>query len=112
MHTRQQKAPSVWPAIAFLTLAYTLAAWIVLQIAEVSFEPLGLPEWALSLVVVLAIAGLPTVMFLAWRWMRRGQVDEAVANIQPRPWYRFWARVIDMTVFALPIGIVFDMAAP
>ena len=32
--------------------AYAVFAWIVLQVAEVTFEPLHLPDWALTAVVV------------------------------------------------------------
>jgi TolB-like protein/Flp pilus assembly protein TadD len=37
-----------------------------LQIGEVTFEPLGLPGWAMSALVVLAIAGFPAAAILAW----------------------------------------------
>ena len=38
---------------------YAVAAWVLLQIAEVTFEPLGLPEaWLRTLILVLAL-GFP-----------------------------------------------------
>lgn len=38
----------------------------MLQIAEVTFEPLGLPEGGVRLLIVISIAGFPAVLFLAW----------------------------------------------
>ncbi|MEP4146068.1 MAG: tetratricopeptide repeat protein [Halioglobus sp.] len=47
-------------------VSYAVAAWLVLQIAEVTFEPLGFPESAMRLLIVVAFAGIPAVVFLAW----------------------------------------------
>ena len=52
----------VYPVI----VAYALVAWALLQIGEVTFEPLGLPDWVMSALVVLVIAGFPLVAVLAW----------------------------------------------
>ena len=52
----------VYPVI----IAYALVAWALLQIGEVTFEPLGLPAWAMSALVVVAIAGFPIAAILAW----------------------------------------------
>ena len=45
---------------------YALVAWLIMQVGEVTFEPLHFPDWAMTLLVVLAIAGFPVVMVLAW----------------------------------------------
>lgn len=45
---------------------YAGLAWILLQVAEVTFAPLQLPEWALTLVLMLAILGFPVAVVLAW----------------------------------------------
>ena len=49
-----------------VAVAYGIAAWLVVQIAETVFEPLRLPEWALTLVVILVILGFPVAVALAW----------------------------------------------
>lgn len=46
--------------------AYAIVAWVLLQVAEVTFEPLHIPDWALTLLVVLVIVGFPIAMVLAW----------------------------------------------
>jgi TolB-like protein/tetratricopeptide (TPR) repeat protein len=42
--------------------------WIVLQVAEVTFEPLRLPEWWMTALTILAVLGLPIVVVLAWSY--------------------------------------------
>lgn len=49
-----------------VAVTYGVAAWLVIQVAETVFEPLLLPTWALTLVVVLAILGFPVAIALAW----------------------------------------------
>ena len=46
--------------------AYAIVAWVLLQVAEVTFEPLHFPDWTMTLLVVLVIAGFPIAMVLAW----------------------------------------------
>jgi TolB-like protein/Flp pilus assembly protein TadD len=45
---------------------YAIAAWLVLQIAEVTFEPLGFPSWIMRSLIVTAIIGFPMSALLAW----------------------------------------------
>ena len=47
-------------------VSYIVAVWVILQIAEVVFEPLGLPESGLRFIIVGGIAAVPVVFFLAW----------------------------------------------
>ncbi|MDH3620098.1 MAG: tetratricopeptide repeat protein [Gammaproteobacteria bacterium] len=52
----------VYPVI----VAYAFIAWVLLQIGEVTFEPLGLPDWVMTALVVIAIIGFPVAALLAW----------------------------------------------
>jgi adenylate cyclase len=47
-------------------MAYVLVAWIVLQIADVLFPALTLPEWTTRLVAGLLLLGFPLALFFAW----------------------------------------------
>ncbi len=47
-------------------VAYALVAWVLLQIGEVTFAPLGLPDWVMTGLVVVVIVGFPVVMLLSW----------------------------------------------
>lgn len=56
------KRRRVYPTIA----AYAVVAWVLLQIGEVTFGPLGLPGWVMKSLVVVVIVGFPVVVVLAW----------------------------------------------
>lgn len=45
---------------------YAITAWVVLQVADVVFAPLGFPSWLFRSLVVIAIIGLPISFVLAW----------------------------------------------
>lgn len=47
-------------------IAYALVAWIILQLGEITFEPLGLPGWVMTWTILLAVLGFPVVLVLAW----------------------------------------------
>jgi TolB-like protein/DNA-binding winged helix-turn-helix (wHTH) protein len=48
--------------------AYLVGMWIMLQVAEVTFEPLRLPAWWMTALTILAVLGLPIVAVLAWSY--------------------------------------------
>ena len=54
----------VYPVV----VTYALAAWVLLQIAEVTFEPLGLPGWMMRALIFAVIAGFPVATVLAWKF--------------------------------------------
>lgn len=45
---------------------YVVASWIAMQVADVTFEPLGAPAWAQRALIIGLIAGLVPVAILAW----------------------------------------------
>ena len=47
---------------------YLVAAWIVLQVAETTFDRLHLPGWWLTALTIVAVIGLPIVTALAWSY--------------------------------------------
>jgi len=48
--------------------AYLVAAWIILQVAQTTFQPLHLPAWWMTALTILAVIGLPVVTVLAWSY--------------------------------------------
>ncbi len=48
--------------------AYGVAAWLVIQVSDLVFPRLGLPDWSVTLVIVLALVGLPLALVLAWAY--------------------------------------------
>ena len=49
-----------------VVVAYIIVGWLLIQVAETTFEPMGLPGWTLRLVIVLVALGLPLTAVLAW----------------------------------------------
>lgn len=49
-----------------VAVGYGVVLFGILQIAELTFEPLGLPAWSYTLVLVLGLLGLALAIVLAW----------------------------------------------
>ncbi len=47
-------------------IAYVVGAWVLLQVADATFEPLNLPQWSTTLVLWLLVLGFPVALILAW----------------------------------------------
>ena len=45
---------------------YGVVAWILMQIGEVTFPALNIPEWVMSTLVVVLLAGFPIAVIFAW----------------------------------------------
>ena len=45
---------------------YAVVAWILMQIGEVTFPALNIPEWVMSTLVVVLLAGFPIALIFAW----------------------------------------------
>ena len=52
----------MYPVVA----AYAVIAFVVLQVAEITFEPLGIPNWAMIALIVVVSAGFPVAVLLSW----------------------------------------------
>jgi TolB-like protein/Flp pilus assembly protein TadD len=49
-----------------VAVVYAVVAWAVVEIADVLFPALLLPEWSQRLVIALAVLGFPLALVLAW----------------------------------------------
>ncbi|MGD2154603.1 MAG: hypothetical protein PVG79_15135, partial [Gemmatimonadales bacterium] len=49
-----------------VAVVYAAVAFVIWQAAEIAFEALSLPAWALTLVVVVSLLGFPIALVLAW----------------------------------------------
>ena len=68
--------------------AYLVGMWIMLQVAEVTFEPLHFPQWWMTALTILAVLGLPIVVVLAWSYeITPGGIvlDSGDGSTLPRP---------------------------
>jgi TolB-like protein len=49
-----------------VAVVYAVVAFVIWQVAEIAFPALRLPDWALTLVIVLTVVGFPIAVVLAW----------------------------------------------
>jgi TolB-like protein len=49
-----------------VVVVYLVVAWLLIQVAGATFEPMGLPPWTLKLVITLVALGFPLACGLAW----------------------------------------------
>jgi TolB-like protein/Tfp pilus assembly protein PilF len=47
-------------------VAYAIVAWLIIQVASITFPALNLPSWAITFVTVLIIIGFPLILLFAW----------------------------------------------
>ena len=49
-----------------VALAYLVAAWLAMQVVDIMFPALKVPEWVASAVAILLIVGFPFALIFAW----------------------------------------------
>jgi len=93
-------------------LAYGLAAWVLLQIADFVLEVIAAPDWILQVFVLAAAIGLPVAMIFAWVFemtpegiKRESEIDRAY-SITPQTGHKL-DRVIIAT---LALAVIFLLA--
>jgi adenylate cyclase len=69
-----------------VAIVYLVVGWLIIQVADATFDTIGLPAWANRLVIVLAVLGFPLACALAWAFdvTPRG-IERAGPRTQPSP---------------------------
>ncbi len=49
-----------------VAIAYLVFCWLALQVADVVLPAMGLPDWSMTVVLVLLAVGLPVAIVLSW----------------------------------------------
>ena len=61
---------------------YAVVAWLTIQIVDVIGEPLHLPDWLDTVVIILLAVGFPIAVILAWAMsLTRGDVPYCLVLI-------------------------------
>ncbi len=47
-------------------VGYAAVAWLAIEVSETVFPRVGLPDWSVTLVIVLAMIGIPIALLLSW----------------------------------------------
>lgn len=87
---------------------YSAGAWALLQVADVLFPVLGLPDWTISAVLVIAALGFPVALTLSWLFEL---TPEGVSQVQlAGPAVADTglpvSRIIELTLIILLCGLV------
>ncbi|MCH8203440.1 MAG: hypothetical protein IH996_10090 [Proteobacteria bacterium] len=62
-------------------IAYLVMSFIILQILDVIVEPLHLPDWIATFVIVLLAIGLPVALFFSWAYELTSQGVKKTAEV-------------------------------
>lgn len=68
-----------------IAFAYAVAGWLIIQVGAAIVDPLHLPAWSLTLLIVLVAAGLPIAAILAWSAERPDREPGAPDGAAPGP---------------------------
>ncbi len=49
-----------------VALVYGVVTWILIQVADVVFPAIGLPEWSITLIIAFLAVGFPIALIFAW----------------------------------------------
>jgi len=49
-----------------VAIAYSVVAWLVVQVAELALDSFGAPEWVMKTILLLMALGLPFAIIFAW----------------------------------------------
>lgn len=71
---RESQAPrndSFWSElkrrkVTRVAITYAVVAWVVMQVAALTFEGFGIPEWAFRFVVLMLVVFFPVAIVLTW----------------------------------------------
>lgn len=88
--------------------AYGVAAWLIVEVSSVVLPALRMPEWTLTAVVIVALAGIPISLLLAWLYdlTSQGLVRTAPAGDDHQEVQRVARRGIDFVIIGVLLAII------
>jgi TolB-like protein/tetratricopeptide (TPR) repeat protein len=88
--------------------SYAVIAWLLLQIADVTFEPLGVPRWVMISLIVTAVLGFPAAIALAWHFELgdRGLTRDTAADAAARPVVHGLRRYADVAIIGVLLATI------
>lgn len=92
---------------------YGVVAFVIIQVADIAFPGLGLPDWALRFVLIMLLIGFPIAIVLAWAFEMTPegpQRTEAakpgeIADILAAPARAWWSRGLAALAGAALLGL-------
>lgn len=67
----ESRAPYFWRTlirhgVVQASVTYLIVGWLLIQVADATFDNLGLPPWAVRFTTFVVIGGFPVVVLLSW----------------------------------------------
>jgi TolB-like protein len=100
-----------------MAVLYIVAGWVVLQIADVLFDPLGLPAWTFRMVLGLLLLGFPLALIFAWVFemtpegLKRERDIDRSASVVAHTGRKMNTVIVVLLVVAIA-GLVIDRLIP
>lgn len=101
-----------------LLAMYAATAFIIMEAVDIMFPRLGLPDWTVTLVIILLIVGLPVAFVLSWVFdltpqgvVKTGPAEEAEQSAEAEKTQRRKLRLSD-GVIAVLLMVVAVLAYP
>ncbi len=98
-----------------VAVVYGITSWVILQVSDVAFPALGLPGWAITLVMVLLIIGLILALILAWAFemtpegiKREADVDRS-QSVTTATGKRLNLITVGLLITALGVSLYFNL---
>ena len=89
---------------------YAVVAWILMQIGEVTFPALNIPDWVMSTLVLVLLAGFPIAVIFAWIFdktpdgiVKTSEMSDVSIKEDSREWYS------KKSNYFIPVGILFGL---
>jgi tetratricopeptide (TPR) repeat protein/TolB-like protein/DNA-binding winged helix-turn-helix (wHTH) protein len=93
-------------------IGYLLVGWLLIQVSDIVFDQLHLPEWAGTFVTVLVIAGLPIALVLSWFLeFRDGRAvlhELSAADARKQRFSRTYLSIVGALAIATVLVYVYD----
>lgn len=90
-----------------VAITYAIAAWALIEVADTILPRLAFPDWTVTLLIVLAIAGFPVALVLAWVYdvvpTARADAADGAASVPPA---RRWMAAAVVVAVLLLVGAV------
>ena len=96
--------------------AYLVVSWVVMQVIDVVVEPLRLPEWTATLVIVLLLIGLPITLFLAWAFEHTPEGVKRTEDLDPEASMPVTGQKLNYVIIGALVlavaGLLYDRSVP
>lgn len=94
-------------------IAYTVTAWLLLQLADIVFDNVPAPDWAMQTIMLMLAGGLPIALIFAWAFemtpegLKKEKDVDRTQSITPQTGRKLDRAIIVILVLALGYFPVF-----